>query len=189
MVYNMLNLKQNHTTMWKYFRDILITIVIAIALFFLLQTITGAFKVYGTSSYPNIQPGDYILLDKISYHFRDPQRGEMIILHGPDKNSDLIKRVIGLPGETVEVRDGKVFINDKPLNEPYIREAPRYIYEKQTVPEKAYFVLGDNRNVAIDSHSGWFLPRKDIMGRAWIIYWPPYRWQVVKHYTYDIDRK
>src|SRR4030042_3418389 len=162
--------------MWKYIRDLVITVVIAVVIFFALQMLVGAFKVYGTSSYPNIQPGDYVLLDKWSYRFRDPQRGEMIILRSPDNSSaDLIKRVIGLPGETVEVRDSWVYINDKPLQEGYTREKPRYTYPRQTVPENSYFVLGDNRNVAVDSHSGWFLARENVMGKAWLIYWPTSR--------------
>ncbi len=174
--------------MWKYIRDILITILIAVVLFFLMQTMVGAFKVYGMSSYPNIQPGDYVLLEKTSYFFRDPKRGEMIILHSPGGSQvDLIKRVIGIPGDSVEVRDGKVYINDTALAEPYLNETPRYTYHKITVPENSYFVLGDNRNVALDSHSGWFLPEEDVMGRAWLIYWPPDRMQVVKHFKYGLS--
>lgn len=174
--------------MWKYIRDIVITVAIAVVIFLGLQQVVGAFKVFGTSSYPNIQPGDYVLLDKVSYHFRDPHRGEMVILNSPQSSgADLIKRIIGMPGETVEVRDGFVYINGKPLVEDYIREKPRYIYEEQRVPLGSYFVLGDNRNVAVDSHNGWFLPHDNVRGRAWLIYWPVSRMQVVKHYDYNID--
>jgi len=84
--------------MMKYLRDLIITVLIAAAIFFTLHLTVGAIKIYGTSSYPNIQPGDFILMEKVSYYFRDPQRGEMIILHAPyADNTDLIKRVIGIP--------------------------------------------------------------------------------------------
>jgi signal peptidase I len=171
--------------MWQYVRDILITIVIAVVVFFGLQITVGAFEVYGTSMVPNILPADYILADKVSYNFRVPERGEVIILNSPQQQEkDLIKRVIGLPGETVEIKDSKVYINGTAINEPYIKEPVKYTFGKQQVPADSYFVLGDNRNVSADSHTGWFLAKKDIIGRAMIIYWPPNRIHIISHYNY-----
>lgn len=173
--------------MMKYLRDLIITVLIAAAIFFTLHLTVGAIKIYGTSSYPNIQPGDFILMEKVSYYFRDPQRGEMIILHAPyADNTDLIKRVIGIPGDTVEVHDKKVYVNGEALIEPYIYDPPKYEYPAEKIPAGSYFVLGDNRNVAIDSHSGWLVTRDEIVGRAWIIYWPTSRIQMVPNYNFEL---
>ena len=182
MEYNMFYLNV-HKAIMKYVRDIVITIVVAIVIFLILQTTIGAVRVYETSSVPNIMPGDYIIVDKVSYIFVQPQRGEMIILHSPvEENKDLIKRIIALPGDTIEVRDNQVFVNDIPAKEPYIKEAPSYKYPKQTLPEDNYFVLGDNRNVSADSHIGWYALNEDIVGKAWVVYWPFARMQTIKHY-------
>ncbi len=173
--------------MWKFFRALIITIAIAVALFFVLQVTVGAIKIYGTSSFPNIQPGDYILMEKVSYFFREPERGEMIILHAPyTEKTDLIKRVIGLPGDTIEIHNSRVYVNNTPLIEPYVKDPARYEYPKQKIPDNSYFVLGDNRNVAVDSHSGWFVDRSEVVGRAWFIYWPPQRIQPVPNYDLKV---
>jgi signal peptidase I len=172
--------------MWQYIRDILITVVIAVVIFLGLQLTIGAFEVFGTSMVPNILPSDYILADKVSYHFRNPERGEIIILNSPQQSEkDLIKRVIGLPGDTVEIKGKRVYINDVAINEPYLNEPIKYDYAKQVVPENSYFVLGDNRNVSADSHSGWFLTKDDIIGKAMVVYWPVSRMKIVEHYDYS----
>ncbi len=169
--------------MGRYIRDILITIIAALAIFLVLQVTVGSFKVYGMSMMPGIQHGDYIMVSKISYSFQDPKRGDIIVFHSPRSyDSDLIKRVIGLPGDTIEVKNGKVYVNNAPLVEPYILAQPNYQYPLQQVPQGDYFVLGDNRNNSADSHTGWFLPRENIVGKAWISYWPPADWMVIKHY-------
>jgi signal peptidase I len=173
--------------MRQYIRDILITIVIAVVIFLGLRFTIGTFEVYGTSMVPNILPSDWIMADKVSYHFREPERGEVIILNSPQQaEKDLIKRIIGLPGDTVEIKDSKVFINDVAINEPYIKEPMNSDYGKHTIPPDSYFVLGDNRNISADSRTGWFLPRDDIIGRAMIIYWPFSRMKVIEHYEYNI---
>ena len=172
--------------MLKYIRDLLVTILIAAVIFFTLQVTVGAIKIYGTSSFPNIQPGDYILMEKVTYFFRDPHRGEMIILHAPyNESTDLIKRVIGIPGDTVKVTGKKVYVNNVALYEPYISDPPKYELAEQTIPENSYFVLGDNRNVAVDSHSGWLVSREEVVGRAWFIYWPVQRAQAVPNWDFS----
>jgi signal peptidase I len=182
MEYNMVYLNV-HKAIMKYIRDIVITIVSSIVIFLILQTTIGAVRVYETSSVPNIMPGDYIIVDKVSYVITKPQRGEMIILHSPvEENKDLIKRIIAIPGDTIEVRDNQVFVNNIPAKEPYLKEPTKYDYPKESIPEGFYFVLGDNRNVAAGSQNGWLLPRANIVGKAWIIYWPAQRMGLVKHY-------
>lgn len=169
--------------MSKYIRDIIITVLAAVAIFFILQTTIGSVKVYGVSMLPGIQHGEYIMVDKAAYFFQNPKRGEVIVFHSPRSlGADLIKRVIALPGDTVEIKDGKVYVNKTPLVEPYINEYPNYKYSQVQVPEDNYFVLGDNRNNSADSHTGWFLPQGNIIGKAWISYWPPPGWMFIKHY-------
>jgi signal peptidase I len=89
-----------------------------------------------------------------------------------------------LPGDIVEIKDEKVFINGIPLVEEYIMSPPNYTMPATEVPENEYFVLGDNRNNSTDSSKGWTVPRDNIIGKAWFVYWPPSKWRVVKHYSY-----
>ena len=172
----------------KFFRDIIAPILVGMAVFALFQVTVGSFKVYGSSMLPTIKEGDYILVSKAAYFFGEPQRGDIIVLHSPrENNTDLIKRVIALPGDTVEIKDNTVFINDIPLVEPYIMEPPHYLMLQEEIPTGDYFVLGDNRNNSSDSHRGWTVPEGNIIGKAWIIYWPPYRWGAIRHYELNVD--
>jgi len=126
------------------------------------------------------------MVNKLSYRSSGPQRGDVIIFDPSfDSEYPFIKRVIGLPGETVEINDGKVAINGTPLEEnEYIAAQPDYTMSAQEVPENEYFVLGDNRNYSNDSHNGWTVLRDNIIGKAWFTYWPPSKLGVVKHYSY-----
>jgi signal peptidase I len=169
--------------MAKYIRDIIITILVALLIFILLQTTIGSFRVYGTSMMPGIKDGEYIMVSKITYIFQPPQRGDIIVFNSPrNPGSDLIKRVIGIPGDTVEIKDNRVFINNNPIAEPYILEKPSYHYPSQQITPGQYFVLGDNRNNSADSHTGWLLPEENIIGKALFSYWPPPNWAIIKHY-------
>ena len=168
--------------MVKQIRDIITTLLVALVIFIIIQLTIGSFKVYGLSMLPNVYEGDYILVNKASYIFKDPERGEIIVFRSPrNSDSDLIKRIIALPSETVEIKEGKVFINGSPMTESYVMESPKYELPPQEIPSGHYFVLGDNRNNSADSHNGWFMPRRNIIGKAWLNYWPPQNWKAVAH--------
>jgi signal peptidase I len=169
----------------KILREVVITVVIAIAVFFSLRLTVQSYTVVMSSMEPNFQQGECIMVNKVSYHSSGPQRGDVIVFNPPfESEFPYIKRVIGLPGDTVEIKDEKVFINGTALDEAYIMAPPDYTMPAVQVPENEYFVLGDNRNNSNDSHNGWLVPRDNIIGKAWFIYWPPSKLGVVKHYSY-----
>jgi signal peptidase I len=174
----------------KILRDILAPVLVAMAITAIFHTVIASFKVYGSSMYPSIRPGEYIMVSKASYFFDQPQRGEVVVFHSPrDPQTDLIKRVIAVPNDTIEIKKGTVFVNGVALSESYISEPPKYdVYRQQIIPEH-FFVLGDNRNNSSDSHGGWTVPRQYIVGKAWVTYWPPKEWKAVKHYAINAGKQ
>jgi signal peptidase I len=130
------------------------------------------------SMLPTLQIDDRLIVDKISYRFKNPERGDIVVFSPTEalqkqKFTDaFIKRVIGLPGDKVEVKGGKVYVNDRALAENYIDEQPHYFYGPVTVPSGSYLVLGDNRNNSYDSHYWGFVPRANIIGKAVVRFWP-----------------
>lgn len=169
----------------KILREVGITILIAVAVFVCLRLTVQAYTVDGSSMEPNFYDGEDLMLNKVCYRSSGPQRGEVIIFDPPFASPHpFIKRVVGLPGETVEIKDEKVFINGIPLEEEYIMAPPNEPMAATEVPENEYFVLGDNRNSSNDSEDGWTVPRDNIIGKAWFVYWPPSKLGVVKHYSY-----
>jgi signal peptidase I len=166
-------------------REVAITVLIALAVFAVLRLTMQSYTVVMSSMEPNFYQGDCIMVNKMSYRSSGPQRGQVIVFNPPfDSPHPYIKRVIGLPGETIEIRDQSVFIDGIPLDEEYVMAPPNYTMLVTVVPENEYFVLGDNRNNSNDSHTGWMVPRDNIIGRAWFVYWPPSRWRVVQHHSY-----
>jgi signal peptidase I len=161
--------------------DILETLVLAVLLFFAINTISARVRVDGSSMQPTLQHGEFILVNKLSYQWSDIQRGDIIVFHFPlHPQEELIKRVIGLPGDTVAVRENQVFVNNQLLSEPYITQAPAYSGE-WVVTEETIFVLGDNRNNSNDSKDWGLLPLEEIVGKAVVIYWPPPMWNIIEH--------
>ena len=164
--------------------EVLITLALALLIFFGSRATVQKFVVIMTSMEPNFHEGEQVMASKAAYFFGDPQRGDVVIFREPDgEKDDFIKRVVGLPGDTVEIKDRAVYVNGVRLNEPYIVDSPRYTMAKVDVPAGEYFVLGDNRNHSNDSHYGWYLPRGNIIGKAWLTTWPPSYWGVVPSYA------
>lgn len=132
------------------------------------------------SMLPTLEINDRLIIDKLGYKFKDPERGDVVVFSPTEQlktqyKDAFIKRIIGLPGETVKVRDGLVYINGEPLDEDYIAEEPQYNWGPEVIPENSYLVLGDNRNNSYDSHYWGFVPRDHIIGRAIVRFWPPNR--------------
>jgi len=160
--------------------EILETIVLTLIIFFAIQALVRNFRVVGTSMEPNLHNGQYLIIDKVSYRFSDPQVGDVVVFEPPNRpGEDYVKRIIGLPGQLVEIRNGQVYIDNRPLKEPYTVRRGSYSMEPRRVGPNEYFVLGDNRDSSSDSHMWGMLPRANIVGRAWISYWPPSSWGLI----------
>lgn len=162
----------------KKFLELLEILVFAFLLSWCLRsTVVEASTIPTPSMSPTIQVNDRVLVDKMYYKFSGINRGDIIVFN-PPKNLDnptgdpWIKRVIGLSGDTIEIKDSKVFVNGEALTEPYEMAKPNYNYGPTKVPVDSYFVLGDNRNHSLDSHIWGVLPAKNIIGRALFKYWP-----------------
>jgi signal peptidase I len=164
-------------------REIIETALLTAIIFLIVNAATGRFRIEGSSMEPNLHDGEYVLIDKVSYMLHTPERGDVIVLVRPAER-DYIKRVIGLPGDTVEIRGGQVVVNGVILEEPYINQAIQFDQAARQIEADRYFVMGDNRNNSSDSRSFGTVAAKDIVGRAWVVYWPPSDWAAVPHYTY-----
>ena len=137
--------------------------------------IVELYVVDGPSMQPTLQDGERLVVNKFIYHWREPMRGEVIIFRYPrDHTRDFIKRVIAIGGDTIEIKDGHVYVNDALINEDYIAEKTRTEYPKQTVPEGTIFVCGDNRRNSLDSRfpDVGFVPLELVKGKAALIFWP-----------------
>ncbi len=154
--------------------EVVETIVPAILIALLINLfLAQATRVYGQSMEPNLHSDQRLVVEKISYNFHEPRRGDIVILRVSQAGSGLlIKRVIGLPGEKVEIKGGKVYINEQPLEEPYLSDQSQRDMKAIVVPPEHVFVLGDNRNFSNDSRSFGPVPLDNILGRAWFSYWP-----------------
>lgn len=163
----------NRRPAWiTFFWEILQTLIMAIILYFMIDAVVGRVRVENISMQPTLHQDQFILVNKLAYRLGDFQRGDIVVFHFPgDPKEDYIKRVIGLPGESIEIRDEHVYVNGQMLEESYIAAPPEYIKEYQ-VPEDGIFVLGDNRNQSSDSHLWGYVPRENVVGKALIVYWP-----------------
>lgn len=187
--------------------EVLQTVLLTLFIFFAVRSVVQNFRVEGSSMDPTLQTGQYLLINKVvylrvdrlplvsllapaaaengpSYVLGGPKRGDIIVFEAPyQSDKDYIKRVIALPGETVRIDRGKVYVDGKPLDEPYVKHLAAYDFPPNgqpiVVPPGQYFVLGDNRPNSSDSHLGWFVPADHIVGKAWLSYWPPSQWGIV----------
>ena len=157
-------------------RDWIVSIVVAVVLAFLIRTfIVELYIVDGPSMRPTLESHERLVVNKFIYRFRPPEHGEILVFRYPrDPSRDFIKRVIAVPGDSIEIKDHRVFVNDQLLNEPYILEKTLSTYPKAVVPEGTIFVMGDNRNNSEDSRfvDVGFVPYDLIKGKAVLVFWP-----------------
>ena len=168
---------------WKgALREIAETVILTLVIFLLIRTVVQNFRVEGMSMEPNFHDGQFLLINKLAYKLGDLERGDVIVFRYPrDPSRDFIKRIIGLPGETVEIINGQVYINGQMLGIDYHTNEASYNSGAVTLGPDDLFVLGDNRPNSSDSHSWGLLPRDNIIGRVILSYWPPSEWGVIKH--------
>jgi signal peptidase I len=176
-------------------RDIVETLLLALVIYTLVNLTTARAIIEGPSMQPNFYTGQWMVINRAAYYFKSPERGDVVVLHSPYERcvglyetpgcEDLIKRVIGLPGETVVIKEGRVYVNGTLLDEPYIQDfCVHGCDETWTMGENEYFVLGDNRDDSLDSSHFGPIKRDLILGEAWIRYWPPQDVTVIKHPVY-----
>ncbi len=164
----------------RFIKDILEIALISLFLFLSINTISARIRVESVSMQPTLFAGNFVVVNKLSYRFGEPSRGDIIVFrYPPDPELDpYIKRVIGLPGEHVFVEDGKVYINGVRISEPYLETQTQQGGE-WTVPQDALFMMGDNRNNSSDSRAWGMVPLENVIGKAFMVYWPPGKWEVL----------
>lgn len=172
-------------------REIIELIVLVGAIYALVNLVTVRFIVHGPSMESTFFEDQFLIVSRVNYLIGEPQRGDVVVFHFPgDPEQDYIKRVIGLPGDTVEIRDTQVYVNDEVLDEPYINEpcsSGSCQDDTWEIAPDAYFVMGDNRNHSSDSRSFDAIPRENIVGEVVIRYWPPEDWAIVNRINYPGD--
>lgn len=160
---------------WMLLRELVETIVLSLIIFLLIRQVLQNYRIESHSMQPNFYEGQFILVNKLAYKLGQPERGEVVVFHNPNNtNEDYIKRVIGLPGDTIEIRDDKVFINNQLLPEPFAKEPyrPNSAFGPLVVPADHIFVMGDNRGNSQDSRVIGPIDEKLIVGKAWLRLWP-----------------
>ena len=164
-------------------REFAETVLFTLLVYLVVRTfLFENYRVVGHSMVPTLADRQFLIVSKLDYRLREPRRGDIVVFLDPrDGDRKLIKRIIGLPGEVVEIRDGQVFVGEEALDEPYIQNQAHYSEPATQLPEGHFYVLGDNRSNSSDSHNWGTLPEDRIVGRAWFSYWPPELWGPIAH--------
>jgi signal peptidase I len=169
--------------------DVIETIILAVVIWFAVNLTTARFIVEGSSMEPTLHTGQYLLIDRLGYQFGEPRHGDIVVFHYPiNPVDDYVKRVIGVPGDEVRIQSSSVFVNGQVISEPYIVSDGMFLGEgyagKWEIPDGRYFVMGDNRSHSSDSRSWGLLDRANIIGKAWLSYWPPQSSGIMQHFDF-----
>ena len=173
---------------WLLLRELVETVVLSLVIFLLIRQVVQNYRIESHSMEPNFYEGQFILVNKLAYRLGSPSRGDVIVFHNPNNTEeDYIKRVIGLPGDTLEIRDQTVFVNGDILHEPYDLNqlSPGSSYGPIVIDPNHLFVMGDNRPNSSDSRRFGQLDQDLVVGKSWIRVWPLSNFGLVKHY--DIE--
>jgi len=164
-------------------REIIETIALTLLIFITIRFVIQSYHVDGMSMEPTLNSNEYVLVNKAVYLLQQPERGDVIVFHNPkDPSVDFIKRVIGIPGDTIQVYGTRIAVNGVTLKEPYISSSATPVTNTWKVPLDKYFVLGDNRPVSDDSRYWGCVPKDFIVGKAVAIYWPVSNWEFINNF-------
>lgn len=180
--------KKQPSPVWVLFRELLETIVLSLIIFLLIRQVIQNYRIESHSMQPNFYEGEFILVNKLAFKLGDPTRGEVIVFHNPqNQEEDYIKRVIGLPGDTVEIHEQTVYVNGQEFQEPYTINPfrPGENFGPLVVPTDQLFVMGDNRGNSSDSRRIGTIPEELVVGQAWLRVWPLDRWGLITHYNVE----
>ena len=168
--------------------QVILTVLIILVVFAGVQFTMQSFRVKGESMEPSFHSGEYIIVNKLTYRFSSPKRGDVVVFRNPELPDELyIKRIVGLPGETVEIKAGEIYIDGHVLEERPVFAEILYDNYSVTVPDGKYFVVGDNRVATSGSHTFGPVPRQNIVGKLWISYWPPREWGLSPSYAAAVE--
>lgn len=164
-------------------REIVETVALTLLIFIAIRFVIQSYRVDGPSMQPGLSTNEYVLVNKVTYLFHVPVRGDVIVFHYPgDPTKDFIKRIIGIPGDVIRTNSTDVWVNGQKLSEPYISVPANPSANTWKVPQNEYFVMGDNRDVSDDSRYWGDVPKDFIVGKAVVVYWPFNNWQVINTY-------
>ncbi len=164
-------------------REIVETVALTLLIFIAIRFVIQSYRVDGPSMQPGLSTNEYVLVNKVTYLFHTPERGDVIVFHYPhDPTKDFIKRIIGVPGDVIRTDRTEVWVNGLKLSEPYISVPANPVADTWRVPQNQYFVMGDNRGVSDDSRYWGDVPKDFIVGKAVVVYWPFSDWQAINTY-------
>jgi signal peptidase I len=171
-------LKRSHLA-----REIIETVALTLIIFLVIRFAIQSYRVSGPSMEPGLNDNEYVIVNKMAYLFHAPERGDVIVFHYPlNTSEDFIKRIIGLPGDTIKVDSTHVWVDGVLLKESYISAPANPLAQTWKVPANEYFVLGDNRPVSDDSRDWGYVPKNFIVGKAVVVYWPLKNWEFINTY-------
>ncbi len=170
-------MSEKHT---RLIRELIETIAFTLLIFLVIRFAAQSFRVDGESMEPGLRTDEYVLVDKVTYLFHAPERGDIIVFHYPlDTTRDFIKRVIGVPGDVVSTTSSSVIVDGQTLHEPYISVPFNFASDKWKLGPNQFFVMGDNRNNSLDSRSWGLLDKSYIVGKVVAVYWPVTNWEFI----------